>query len=83
MPEEIQVSGLENEFKRQVEQGFSSFFANCLVYLMIFQKWSMPKHSSEIRGLCLTGQNTSKFAIFHIYENPKFPFSFHATLFFP
>ena len=27
--------------------------------------------------------NTSKFAIFHIYENPKSFFPFHSTLFFP
>ena len=31
------VSGTRNEFKRQVEEGFSSFFAKFLLCLMIFQ----------------------------------------------
>ena len=31
-PESVEKLGL-----RQVEQGFSSFFAKCLAYLMIFQ----------------------------------------------
>ena len=44
-----------------------------------------PRHSSEIRGLCLMKQNASKFAILLEYENPLsfLRFSLHATLFFP
>ena len=46
-------------------------------------------YSSEIRGIMpdeMTRQNTSKFAIFYIYENPKLLFPFFIScdfIFFP
>ena len=37
-------------FKRQVEQGFSSFFATLLAYLMIFQSFTAPSCSADSSG---------------------------------
>ena len=41
---------------RQVEQGFSSFFAKFLVYLMIFQN-----SVCQERGVCYDGEGSVKF----------------------
>ena len=35
---------------RQVEQGFSSFFAKCLAYLIIFQSFTAPSGCSTLKN---------------------------------
>jgi len=40
---------MESTDKRQVEQGFPSFFDNFLAYLMIFQSFALPSTVRSIK----------------------------------
>ena len=45
---EFRVSGIGRKIRRrQVEDGFSSFFAKCLPYLMIFQAKNLAKNEEK------------------------------------
>jgi len=49
---------MESTDKRQVEQGFPSFFDNFLAYLMIFQRFALP----SIAVCCAPLLKTTKYA---------------------